>query len=495
MAESFAPYSTQINSCFAISSALASIPAFCHSRKSMIVSTFQPASLPPANSFQPLIFRISILLVSAGILHAEDPISEATKNPMSLLPDGSVLHGVLLPRYDKDRNLVGDLKAKAMTLFNDKGINKIQGEDVLIKFYKPDRSLRGKVHLKKAIFDQTTSQLRADEPVEITTDNLFAKGNGLIYSFQNGQGFLIGPSTTCLSYPETSTQTSMRPSTNQTAALLALCFSPSLAVCLPPANVSETELSAIKTAAASSKPELDSQTEVVESNLTADITAAQKASESAHRFAKSADIKNITTETKEEGAPLEVAPTPNDTIIKCDGGMYFDAEAGVLVYLKNVTVTDPRFTLTGADELKVFFAKKDPKKITPSDKKNEQKKESSSSEPNKAEGEKKETVKKPETIGPAANFGDVQKLIASGTVRLVQKGVAGKDPVEASGGLLTYDVPKGEIIISQRYPWVKQGSFYARAKQPNLTLRLLNSGSFTTQGEWEMGGNLKLNGR
>jgi lipopolysaccharide export system protein LptA len=175
--------------------------------------------------------------------------------------------------------------------------------------------------------------------------------------------------------------------------------------------------------------------------------------------------------------------------------MYFDAEAGVLVYLKNVTVTDPRFTLTGADELKVFFAKKDPKKITPSDKKNEQKKESSSSEPNKAEGEKKETVKKPETIGPAANFGDVQKLIASGTVRLVQKGVAGKDPVEASGGLLTYDVPKGEIIISQRYPWVKQGSFFARAKQPNLTLRLLNSGSFTTQGEWEMGGNLKLNDR
>ena len=443
----------------------------------MIVYTSQVANLPPTNPFQPLIFRLSILLVSAGILHAEDPIAEVAKNPMSLLPGGSVLHGVLLPRYDKDRNLVGDLKAEIMTLINSE---QIQGEDVMIKFYKPDRSLRGKVKLEKAIFNQTTSQLRADEPVEITTDNLLAKGSGLIYSFQNGQGFLIGPATTCLSYPEPTTPTSMRSSTNQTATILTLCFAPSLAVCLPASNVSETELSAIKTAAASTKPILDSQTELVESALTADITTAQKASDSAHRFAKSADIKNITTETKEEGAPLEVAPSPNDTIIKCDGGMYFDAEAGVLVYLKNVTITDPRFTLTGADELKVFFAKKDPKKNTPSDKKNEQ---------------KKEPVKKPETIGPAANFGDVQKLIASGTVRLVQKGVAGKDPVEASGGLLTYDVPKGEIIISQRYPWVKQGSFYARAKQPNLTLRLLNSGSFTTQGEWEMGGNLKLNGR
>jgi hypothetical protein len=457
----------------------------------MIVSTFQVATLPPANPFQALIFRTSILLISAGILHAQDSIAEDTKNPMALLPDGSVLHGVLLPRYDKNRNLVGDLKAEIMTLMNS---NEIQGEDVLIKFYKPDRSLRGKVQLQKAVFNHKTSHLRADEPVEINTDNLVAKGNGLIYSFQNGQGFLIGPSTTWHSHPEPTT--SMRPTTNQSAALVALCLAPSLAVALPPANVSDAELSEIKSVAASTKPKLDSQTEAVDAALAADIAAAKKASDSAHSFAKAADIKNIATENKDEGAPLEVAPGPNDTIIKCDGGMYFDAEAGVLVYLKNVTVTDPKFTLTGADELKVFFAKKDPKKTNPSDKKGDEKKEAPKPEPNKPEAEKKEVVKKPEAFGPAANFGDVQKLIAEGTVRLVQKGVAGKDPVEASGGLLTYDVPKGEIIISQRYPWVKQGSFYALAKQPNLTLRLLINGSFTTQGEWEMGGNkLKFDGR
>ncbi|MES2981913.1 MAG: hypothetical protein V4727_06340, partial [Verrucomicrobiota bacterium] len=189
--------------------------------------------------------------------------------------------------------------------------------------------------------------------------------------------------------------------------------------------------------------------------------------------------------TPAEGAPLEITPGPNDTVIKCDGGMYFDAEAGVLVYLKNVTVTDPRFTLNGADELKVFFDKKEPKKPASGDKKDADKKEV----------EKKEATKKPEASGPTANFGDVKKLIATGTVRLVQKSVAGKDPVEASGGILTYDVPKGEIIISQRYPWVKQGNFFARAKQPNLTLRLLNDGSFSTKGEWEMGGNLKFDGR
>ena len=445
----------------------------------MIISIFRLANLSPLYQFRSLILRISILLLSTGILYAEDPFAEATKNPMSLLPNGSVLHDVLLPRYDKERNLVGDLKAEIMTLINQK---EIQGENVLIKFYKPDRSLRGKVQLQKAIFNQTISQLRADEPIEITTDNLNAKGEGLIYNFQNenGQGFLIGPSTTWISY--SAPTTSMRPNTTKTAALLALCLAPSLTIAAPPTNVSESELAEINKAAASVKPQLSAQSDEISASLEADLAEAKKAADAAHSFVKSADLKDVSTETTTtEGAPLKIAPGPEDTVIKCDGGMYFDAEAGILVYLKNVSVTDPRFTLSGADELKVFFEKKEPKKPVPADKKGD---------------DKKEVVKKPEVSGPAANFGYVKKLIATGTVHLVQKSVAGKEPVEASGGILTYDVPKGEIIISQRYPWVKQGNFYARAKQPNLTLRLLNTGSFSTQGEWEVGAsNLKFDGR
>lgn len=424
-----------------------------------------------------MILRISILLLSTGILFAEDPVAEATKNPMSLLPNGSVLHDVLLPRYDKERNLVGDLKAEIMTVINSQNIH---GENVLIKFYKPDRSLRGKVQLQKAVFNQITSQLRADEPIEITTDNLVAKGNGLIYAFQNGQGFLIGPSTTWISYSEPTT--SMRPTTTKAAALLALCLAPSLTIAAPPTNVSQSELAEINTAAVSVKPQLNAQSDEINASLKADLAAAKKAADAAHSFLKSADLKDIPTETTPAvGAPLEISPGPNDTVIKCDGGMYFDAEAGILVYLKNVSVTDPRFTLSGADELKIFFEKKEPKKPVPGVKK---------------EDDENKVVKKPDASGPAANFGNVKKLIATGTVRLVQKSVAGKEPVEASGGILTYDVPKEEIVISQRYPWVKQGNFYARAKQPNLTLRLLNTGSFSTQGEWEVGGsNLKFDGR
>ncbi len=180
------------------------------------------------------------------------------------------------------------------------------------------------------------------------------------------------------------------------------------------------------------------------------------------------NIKLIANNPKadEEAKPLDIKPGPGDTVIDCDGGMFFDANEGVLVYLKNVRVTDPRFTLSGASELKIFFDKKP-------------------DEP-KAKEEK--------GVGPTANFGDVKKLIATGAVRILQKSVGGKEPVEASGGLLTYNIKNGEIIISERFPWVKQGKIYAIAKEPNLTLRLLNDGSFSTEGNWQMGGNLNFNG-
>ncbi|MEY3394167.1 MAG: hypothetical protein RL346_403 [Verrucomicrobiota bacterium] len=417
-----------------------------------------------------MIFRLSILLLTIGAVSAKDPITEATKNPMSLLPTGSVLHGVLLPRYDKDRKLVGDLKAEIMTLIDPE---LIQGDTIRIQFYQPDGSLRGKIQLQKAVFNQTTSRLRADEPVRIDTDRLVANGAGLIYAFQQGQGFLIGPASTRISYPDSST--TMRSTPTKTAALVALGLTHSTPNG-PAATVpAETKPSAIHATGISTEETLDRLEESIQDSLREDLASSEQASKSAREFAKSSGLQHRISDSQNEAAPLETAQSPNDTVIRCDGGMYFDAEAGVLVYLKNVSVDDPRFTLKGADELKVFFAKKEPQKTDPA--------------------EKKETAPESRSLGVNASFGDVQKIIATGTVHLLQKSVAGKPPVEASGGLLTYDIPKGEIIISQRYPWVKQGTFYARARQPNLTLRILNNGSFSTQGNWEMGGRLKLDGR
>lgn len=405
----------------------------------------------------------SILLLAAPVLCAAEPSAGQKKNPVSLLPDGSVLNGVLLPRYDTDRNLVGDLKARTMTLIDPEHV---KGEDVLIRFFNPDRSLRGKVALKNALFDQVKSRLSAEEPVEITTDRLVARGTGLVYAFQDGEGFLRGPAETWISAPPTTTSMNSRQLPN--ATLIALCLAQAPLIAAPPAFVTEEELAELKAQSASVQPQADETNAATATNLAADTAAGDQAGKAALAFINTSGLKNIATaepEKQPDAKPLDVKAGPDDTVITCDGGMYFDADEGVLVYLKNVTVKDPRFELKGADQLKVFFDKK------PAD------------------------AKAPEKVTAlAGNFGDVKKLIANGTVVLRQKSVGGKQPVEASGGLLTYDIPTGEIIISQRYPWVKQGTYYARAKESNLTLRLLNDGSFSTQGNWEMGGNLNLKG-
>lgn len=408
---------------------------------------------------------LSILLLAAPALCAQGITPDMKKSPVSLLPNGSVLKGVLLPRYDKNRILVGDMKAETMTLID---ADRVQGENVLIRFFNRDRSLRGKVEMENAVFDQAKSRLFAKEPVEITTDRLVARGGGLVYSLREGEGFLRGPAITWISAPPTAT--SMNSNPFSAAALIALCLAPSPLVAVPPAFVSEDELAAIKADSAPAKPEADKLTAATEASFAASVEEGKKASNAAQAFINASEIKTVATEEPEveaEAKPLDVKPGPNDTLITSDGGMYFDADEGILVYLKNVKVTDPRFNLSGASQLKVFFDKKPAKK--------------------EADAKAKEP-------GGMGNFGDVKKLVAEGAVLIDQKGVGGKDAVQASGRILTYNIPTGEIIIHGGYPWVKQGAYFARAKEPNLTLRLLKDGSFSTQGNWEMGGNLNLKG-
>jgi lipopolysaccharide export system protein LptA len=404
-----------------------------------------------------------MFLLAAPALCAQGTAPDVKKNPVSLLPSGSVLKGVLIPRYDKERNLVGDMKAETMTLID---TERVQGENVLIRLFNRDRSLRGKVKMENALFDQAKSRLFANEPVEITADRLVARGVGLVYSLREGKGFLKGPTSTWISAPPTAT--SMISSPFSAAALVAFCLAPSPLIALPPPFVSEEEIAAIKADSAPAKPEADKRSAATQASFNESVEQGNKASAAALEFISTSEIKTVAAEEPAaEAKPLEVKPGPDDTLITCDGGMYFDSDEGILVYLGNVKVTNPRFSLSGAQQLKVFFEKKP---------------------------EKKDAKGKPKKPAGMGNFGDVQKIIAEGAVLIDQKGVNGEEPIQASGRILTYNIPTGEIIIHGGFPWVKKGTYFNRATEPNLTLRLLTSGSFSTStdGIWQMGGNLNL---
>lgn len=207
--------------------------------------------------------------------------------------------------------------------------------------------------------------------------------------------------------------------------------------------------------------------------LEKDLADGAAASAAAASFLVQAEIPPVSTDAvPPPSRPLDVKPGPNDTVINCEGGMYFDPKEGVLVYLKNVTVKDPRFNLSGANELKVFFGKK------------------------AADATKKEGPAKPrDGLGGnvGADFGDVERVVATGAILIDQKPqTSGKEPIKASGAIFSYNIKEDQIIIKGGFPWVLQGSTYMRAKEANLALRISpKAGGFSTEGNWDMGGNIE----
>lgn len=112
------------------------------------------------------------------------------KLPVSLLPNGSILQKVMIPQYDPKLTLTAILRSEVLTIINE---HTVDGRQVSIEFFNPDRSRRGKIELKNAIFDQTKGTLNATEAVAIQSENFSATGSGLVYTYERAKGFLTGP--------------------------------------------------------------------------------------------------------------------------------------------------------------------------------------------------------------------------------------------------------------------------------------------------------------
>jgi len=419
-------------------------------------------SEPALRPFLPVLF-----LLAPALLAAEEQLlaPKSKLSTVSLLPDGSQLHGVMFPRYDPQHRLLNVLKAKIMTLIN---ANCFSGEAVILEFFAADGSSQGRMDMVRALCDQAKGTLETQDPVTLQSDRICARGRGLSYAFNQGEGFLRGPATTWIKpNPETTMNPSHSPITTAATVGMSLLTLPLAAT--PPPAVTAQELIALHTEAGSKVPVANQAATTVRADLLKDRGEAAAASAAATQFVTQVGLAAATAPPPaSEAKPLDLQPGPSDTVITCEGGMYFDADEGIFVYFKNVHVSDPQFSLSGADELKIFLSPK-------------------AADPNP----KKPAAKSSSSLGLGAKFGEVDHIVASGAVRILQKQPeAGKEPVEASGAYFTYHTKTGQIILSGGFPWVKQGSTFMRAKEPNLNLRVLKNGSFVTEGNWDMSGQL-----
>lgn len=384
----------------------------------------------------------AILLVLAclpAVAAAEPAKEEGRLSAVSVLPDGSELQGVLIPRYDDRRRLVGTLKAESMKLVNRE---QVAARHVDIRFFRKDGQEQAQLGLKEAMYNQAAGLIRADEAVSLRSERFHADGMGLVYDVNGGDGFLVGPALTWIT------------ATRETAMLSR----PSPAPAAGFASLMLTSLVMAEDPAATPKDPAVEASRVTREQLAESLAASQAAHDAAAAFLKKAegvDASNVDAAVP-EAKPLDVQPGPNDAVVSCDGGMYFDPDEGVFVYLKNVRVKDPRFSLRGANELKIFL---DRKKQPDAGK----------------DGDK-----------PPVDFGEVSRITASGTLVFEQHEAGGDKPIRASGAFFSYEPNKDQVILSGGFPWVVQGGLALRAREANLTLRIQPKAQrFQTEGQWD----------
>lgn len=184
------------------------------------------------------------------------------------------------------------------------------------------------------------------------------------------------------------------------------------------------------------------------------------------------------------GGEEKAGEKPAKTIrINFEGGMFFDNEAGTLVYQKNVKLdeTSSDFKLRCSEELKLLFDKK------PTESKKTDQSDDSQAEP--TENKKDQSF---------AELGDLMEIIATGSVRIAGTNSNGQ-PFLASGEEASYHAQNGEMILKGGRPTLQQtANQYLQAQEDGQWIKIQMKDKdivsiSTSEGKWETQAVIKQN--
>jgi hypothetical protein len=373
-------------------------------------------------------------------LGLEEKIPEDTRLPgVEMLVDGSILQKILLPQYDEQRRLTSVLRADTLVLINDRTI---EAKDVDIDFFHPDRRPKAAIRMISArLLDKKI--LRSKDEVALSSEDMVVTGTGLIYELNESRGLIRGPATARI-YETTETAMQPKPyrhlfSTGPTMMAAAALHAAPLPE-LTPAEKQGLDV------LAGSRADL-ATTSAAKARAQQETTAALEAGadDSLRSFLRDAALTGI----KQPPPDLQLAVAPPEApadkqllaTIKARQGIFFDSAQAALVFLDSVTVNHPEFTLSGADEIKVFM---------------EQKAEDGASPDPAAEKD------------PTREFGDPQRVVATGEVVIERKATqAGDKAVKASGRQMVMDLKTQEVIIRGGQPWIISEGASGRVTDPD----------------------------
>ncbi len=149
---------------------------------------------------------------------------------------------------------------------------------------------------------------------------------------------------------------------------------------------------------------------------------------------------------------------PDTYRVNCADGVYFDMAQGLLVYMKNVSLRNPRMSLDCTGPLKIYLAQKSP---------------SEKSKKTSQEAKKNNPVL---PNGGNFDFDSLKKVTASGNVVIHytdEKGTKNK----ATAEIATYDAIKGEILLIGGYPSISSDGNVVRCPNKDGFIRIYGNGN------------------
>lgn len=355
---------------------------------------------------------LSILLVSAQEQSNQEQVKQLLP-ALKVLPAGSVLKGVSIPRYFEDYTPSSHLKAERLEVVSQE---EIHGTNVQIKLFSRQAQVKAAADFNRIIFNQQTQIISCNEPLLLEGEQFSLVAQGIAFDWKNKAGFLLGKNKTIVYTNKIEAMHSMskRPSKKHPSSTHNKMLKK--ASTIVPAIIATTTLSSGDTTEPQTSSPKVAPIAQVEEFLIQTQAEVNQAEQAKKETAKKINLEEKQAELKDEELK-EIKPEKGkeQIIIDSDGPLYFDANKGIISYTKNVTITHPQYTFNSKGGVQIQLT------------------------------EKKDSKDKKDN-NPGKKFGDISKIIAKNNVVLKGKDNKG-NLIIAVTNFFTYNHKTGDIIL------------------------------------------------
>ena len=402
---------------------------------------------------------------------------------MDNLPAGSMLKEVRIPVFNKKLERMALLQSDFLKVLTKRDL---RAENIALRYFQDD-SVLIRMRMSSANFSLNTGILRAHKVITLRGGKIRGQGAGGIFHLESRSGFLRGPVSTLLAASDNpkgnppASEKNEHPPENPLSPAglseLATAFT-------GPEGLTGTERRKIDTLLQSRTRSVLANRAPTRNFMTQSRQSSGKADADLRSFSHTIQIpESKLLSPVSQGNPVTPPPvkaTRGEVLITAEGGMFLNPERGHISYLRNIEVTESRFTLTCAGHLKVFFPPQDlSKAIRNSD-------TSSRDNTLPVGGESREKEK------TFSELVDPYLFVISGGVRVTLKDPSGRNPPSiATGETAVVNRRTGDIVLQGGTPTIRQGLNSLTAGSPDLYLRLYQNGDFyAEEGLWTTVGDL-----